>query len=478
MSERRRRLFEEESVLRAVVQLALPTIISQIILVLYNMADTFFIGLTNSDAKLSAVTVCLPAFMLLSAIANLFGIGGAAAISRALGAGDRDRAQAVSSFSFWGCLLTALAYSLLVLLFRGRFAYLLGALHGEVRREAVSYLSVTVVLGGAATALNSLLSHLVRSEGRAVKAGIGVALGGVLNIALDPLFMFCLLPPGKEVLGAAQATMLSNLVACGYFLALLPRLRRRGSVLNLRFRPASWDRRTVTEVLKTGLPACLMTSFENVSYAVLDHLIAYGGIAMQAGVGVAKKINMLAHSIVRGMAQGVLPLIAYNYGCGNGSRMRRSVLTGALFSVLLATLCMIGSLVLAQPLVDIFTERGASQRFGVDFLRILCLGCPFSAFGYVVISYMQAVNENGKSFLLAVLRKGVLDIPMMFLLFRLVSVESTVWATPAADLICCVTAILLFLASLRRLAASRDQGEERHSAIRRPRDGKPVPYDP
>lgn len=450
MSERKQRLFEEERVLRAVLRLALPTIISQIILVIYNMADTFFIGLTNSDAKLSAVTICLPAFMLLSAIANLFGIGGAATISRAFGSGNRDRALAAASFSFWGCAAGALLYSALTFLFRRQYLYLLGGIHEAVRAEAYAYLNVTVVIGGVFTALNSLLSHLVRSEGRAVKAGIGVVLGGVLNIILDPLFMFRLLPPGREVYGAALATMLSNLIACVYFLLLLPRLKKRGSVLNLRLRPRSWEKQTVTEVLKTGLPACLMTFFENVSYAVLDHLIGYGGIEMQAGIGVAKKINMLAHSIVRGMAQGVLPLIAYNHGCGNAVRTRRSVLTSALLSVLLAGLCTVGSLLLARPLVDVFTDCGQSQLYGVKFLRILCLGCPFSAFGYVIISYMQAINENKQSFLLAILRKGVLDIPMMLLLFRLVSVESTVWATPTADVFCCLTAILLFTAYIRR----------------------------
>lgn len=461
MSEQKRKLFEEESVFHAVLQLALPTIISQIILVLYNMADTFFIGLTNSDVMLSAVAVCLPAFMFLSAIANLFGIGGAATISRALGSGDRARAEAAASFSFWACVTTALLYSLTAFLFRDGFVYLLGGIHRPVRKEAVSYLNVTVVLGGVFTALNSLLSHLVRSEGRAVKAGIGIALGGVLNIALDPLFMFCILPRGREVYGAALATMLSNLIACIYFLALLPGLKRRGSVLNLQFRPRAWEKRTIAEVLKTGLPACLMTLFENISYAVLDHLIAYGGIAMQAGIGVAKKLNMLAHSIVRGMAQGVLPLIAYNYGCGNHRRMRRSVLTSALLSVLLASLCMAVNYIFAAPLVDLFTPHGPSQRTGTAFLRILCLGCPFSAFGYVIISYMQAVNKNAKSFLLAVLRKGVLDIPLMFLLFRLVGVGSTVWATPAADLFCCIAAIGLFAGSLRTLNSAEarcDQG--------------------
>lgn len=456
MSEKKRRLFEEDSVFLVVLKLALPTIISQIILVIYNMADTFFIGLTESDVKLSAVTVCLPAFMFLSAIANLFGIGGAATISRAMGVGRRRRAHAAACFAFWGCVITTLFYSLLAFVLREQFIHLLGGIHREVLDEAVGYLIVTVVIGGVFTSLNSLLSHLVRSEGRALRAGIGIALGGVLNIALDPLFMFVILPKGNEVLGAAVATSLSNVIACAYFLLLLPRLKKHGSVLNLHFIPRAWEKDMVLEVLKTGAPACLMTLFENISYAVLDHLIAYGGIAMQAGVGVAKKVNMLAHSIVRGMAQGVLPLIAYNYGKGNIARMRRSVLTSSLLSVLLAALCMTISLVFAEPLVDIFTANSPSQIAGATFLRILCLGCPFSAFGYAIISYLQAVNENGKSFLLAVLRKGVLDIPMMFILFGAVGPAATVWATPAADVICSIMAIFIFIYSLKRLRTVKE----------------------
>ena len=136
-SERKRRLFEEERVLRAVLQLALPTIISQIILVIYNMADTFFIGLTDSDVKRSAVTVCLPAFMVLSAIANLFGVGGAATISSALGSGNREQARATACFAFWGCVLTTLIYALLAWLLRDRYVYLLGGIDPAVRQEGV-----------------------------------------------------------------------------------------------------------------------------------------------------------------------------------------------------------------------------------------------------------------------------------------------------------------------------------------------------
>ena len=186
----RARLFEERPIVGAVLALAIPTVISQVILVIYNMADTFFIGLVGSDAMITAVTVCMPAFMFLSAISNLFGVGGASVIARALGAKDVGKARHTASFAFWGCVALTLVYSLGAFALLDAFVDALGGsapgVHGYARR----YLMVTVVIGGVATSLNALLGHLVRSEGRSMQAGFGIALGGVMNIALDPLFMF------------------------------------------------------------------------------------------------------------------------------------------------------------------------------------------------------------------------------------------------------------------------------------------------
>lgn len=445
------RLFASAPIVRAVLALAIPTVISQVILVIYNMADTFFIGLAGSDAMITAVTVCMPAFMFLSAISNLFGVGGASVIARALGANDADRARHTAAFAFWGCVAVTLAYSLGALLLMDRFVDALGGSDPAVHGNACRYLFWTVTLGGLATSLNALLGHLVRSEGRSVQAGFGIALGGVLNIALDPLFMFVLLPKGHEVQGAAIATALSNLIAALYFLALIAANRRR-SVLSLRPRRAALRHGIPGEVLSTGLPACLMTLCENISYAVLDNLMALSGTIMQAGLGVAKKVNMLAHCMARGMAQGVLPLIGYNYGACNYRRMRSAVRISTMISVALSTAWMAASLLFCRPLIGLFIQHASdSVTYGARFLRILCLGGPFSACAYAIISFFQAVGESRKSFVLAILRKGMLDIPMMFLLLRAVPTYGIVWATPIADVMCCATALTLFVAFTRRL---------------------------
>lgn len=448
----RKALFETLPVWQAILKLALPSVAGQIILVIYNMADAFFVGLTGSDEKIAAVTLCMPAFLVLSALANLFGVGGASMIARALGDGRHSLARHTAAFSLAGCAACSVLYGLLVWLLGGSFIRLLGGADPAVLGLAQDYLFYTVVLGGAATALNTLFSHLLRAEGRSLQASLGIALGGVLNIGLDPLLMFRLLPAGQETRGAAIATMLSNLISLLYYGAVLF-LGRKHSDLSFRPCRAMLEDDIPRGVLSAGLPACLMTLLENLSFAVLEHLMSLQGTAVQAGVGVAKKVNMLAHCIVRGMAQGVLPLIGYSYSSGDHRRMRAVVARSAAFSVATASLCTAVCLLLPRALCAVFLRGGSpSLDYAARFLQILSLGAPFSAWAYLCVSFFQAVGQGRRSFLLASCRKGLVDIPLMLLL-RLVSpVFGPCWATPAADLFCCGLAALLFFRFLRGLA--------------------------
>ena len=447
-------LFEHSNVTQAILRMAVPTVIGQIILVIYNMADTFFIAQTGNDAMITAVTICMPAFMFLSAISNLFGVGGASVIARLLGLRAGHKVSLASGFAFWGCLLTAALYSLLAWLGRDVFIDLLGGTNPEAHRAAADYLFYTVICGGAVTATGVLLSHLIRAEGRALHASIGIALGGVLNIVLDPLFIFVLLPPGKEAMGAAVATTLSNLISLLYFVVILL-YNKKKSFLSFRPTREFLGQRIPASVFAAGIPACVMTLFENISYAVLDKLMSFNGIEMQAGIGVAKKVNMLAHCTVRGIAQGSLPMIGYNFAAGKFTRMRSAIRVSHNLAVATASVCMAASLLWARPLIGIFIRNGsASLDFGTLFLRVLCVGGPFSASAYTYISFFQATGEGGKSFLLALLRKGIVDIPLMFLLRRLLPVVGIVMATPLADALCCIVANFLFAAYMRHLKDS------------------------
>ena len=448
--EKERYLFENSPVFRAIVSLALPSVLGQIILVIYNMADTYFVGLTGSDEKLAAVTVCMPAFMFLSAIANLFGIGGASVVSRMLGSGKRKEASMASSFAFWGCAFVAGLYSLGVFFFAGRFVELLGGSEPLIHMWAKEYLLIAVAAGGVITATNTLLSHLIRAEGRSLQASLGIVIGGLCNIALDPIFMFVILPRGNEVLGAALATMFSNVVTLIYYTVFILSRRKR-LILSIKPRAGMFKGGIPRDVIVIGIPACLMTLCENISYAILEKLMSAYNTAPLTGIGIAKKVNMLAHSVVRGMAQGVLPLIGYNYASGNRTRMRRVVKLSATVSLAVSLFCMGAGLLFSRQLIGIFIPAdNLSHSYGAAFLRILCVGAPFSAWAYTVISFFQATGHMEKSLVLALLRKGILDIPLMFVLNRFFHRYGLVSATPIADVVCCVTAAILFFFFLGR----------------------------
>lgn len=203
--------------------------------------------------------------------------------------------------------------------------------------------------------------------------------------------------------------------------------------------------------MSAGFPAFIMTLFENLSYAVMGKLMSLCGLEQQAGIGVAKKINMLAHSMVRGISQGAMPLLAYNHASMNRTRMKKALSFSSALASGLALLCTAAYVIFAPQLVGLFFKYDSpSLYYGAAFLRILCLGAPFSAAAYSCISFFQAAGHGREAFALALLRKGLLDIPLMFLLASVLPVYGIAAATPVTDAICCAAAVVLLRRYLNR----------------------------
>lgn len=465
LNEEKREMFESAPLLKAIFSLAVPSIIGQLILVIYNMVDTFFIGLAASNmadqklgnALVAGVTICMPVYMIISAISNLFGIGAASVISRSLGKNNPERAKRASQFALYACIVVTAIYCLLVFVFSKPLANVLsGGKSIEASQYAERYILFCVVIFGVPTAINTLFSHLLRAQGKSIHASIGIVLGGVLNCVLDPIFMFVILP-NDPATGAALATGISNVIALLYYIVLIS-IQYKEMVISIKYSPKMFKNQIPNEVIKVGLPACLMTLCENISYMILDALI--GSViadkalsdASLAGIGVAKKINMFAHCIVRGMSQGVLPLIGYSKTSGNKKRMFNTVIISGGISLAISLVCVAISLIFANQLSMIFVHESMSISKSSEFLRILCLGAPFSAIAYTIISFFQAVGKPWRSLILAILRKGILDIPLMFIFFSIASAthnscgpDLITWATPLADITCFVVAVVLFL---------------------------------
>lgn len=448
-------LFENKPVLYSIFALALPSVIGQIILVLYNLADTFFVGLTENSVMINAVGICMPVYTMLTAISNLFGIGGSSVISRSLGKGNIKRARRASSFAFWGSLAVSTIYCLAILIFAEPIADLIGGNgDAELIKQAASYLRICVSICGIPTVISNLLSHLLRSQGKSLHASLGIAIGGVLNIALDPLFIFVICGVENAAVGAAIATGITNTIAMLYYVVIF--IVYKGKlIIDLSFTKKMFKDGLIGEVLTIGLPACLMTLCENISYAILGNLMGTVDKVNKiplTGVEVAKKVNMFAHSVVRGMSQGVLPLIGYNKASGNRKRMKKVVFTAGGISLAIAIIAAtVNSIPFSgQGLISLFLHGESenianSQQYAYYFLIMFSIGAPFSAVAYTIISFFQACGKAWRSLILALLRKGILDIPLMFIIPIIWPTYGIVAATPIADAICCVVALVLFL---------------------------------
>ena len=300
--------------------LTVPTVSSQLITVVYNMADTFFIGKLNDPLQVAAATIVMPCFMLLTGFANLFGLGGSSLISRCLGTGGQERARHCASFCIWTGAAVALLYGIAVVLLESLLFPILGA-STDTWAYCRQYAFWTIGVGAVPTVMNAELAHLIRAEGYSKPAGFGVAFGGILNIVLDPIFIFVF---RLNIEGAAIATMLSNLIAMGYFLGFLYHIRKN-TVITPNPKVFSTKQHIPAEVLSVGLPGFVMTMMSTISNAALNHMVAGYSDTAIAGMGIAKKIDLLAYAIAQGMTQGTLPLIGYNYTSGDHKRMKAAM---------------------------------------------------------------------------------------------------------------------------------------------------------
>ena len=442
-SDNRTWIFEEAPIAQAVFTMAIPTIITQLINIVYNFADTWYVGRTGSAAMMAALSVSLPVFIIIQALANLFGIGGASAISRALGRGEAARARKIFAFSFFGGFLAAVIYGTTVFFSRPLLIPLIGGSEDSYP-YIYNYMFWTMVVGAIPTLGNALCGHLVRSIGAAKEAGFGLSMGGVLNIILDPLLMFVLLPHGMEVTGAAIATCLSNAIALTYFLVYLYR-HRDNPVFTFSPEDFTLGEGIPGEVFSIGTAAALQTSLAMVSNIFANKLVVEYGSAAVAGMGIAKKVNMIAFNTTMGLTQGVLPLIAYNYGARKYERMQKTIRFTASVALCFTICCTILFRLFARQFITFFINEPASAEFGTRFLSVLAFAAPLCALSYMANTIFQAAGKRRSSFILSIMRKGVMDIPAMYIFKMLIGLNGVTWATPFAEVTSAVTALILYM---------------------------------
>ena len=405
-----KQIFEQLPVPKAVFTLAVPTVISQLIVLIYNLADTWFIGQTGDTLQVAAVTVSYPIFMLLSAFANLFGIGGGSLISRLLGSGKEEEAGKVGTFALWASGSVILFYSLAVWAFGRQMLGILGS-SGQTLDFARQYLFWTVVIGGLPTVLNLVLANIVRAQGKAKIASIGMSVGGILNISLDPIFTFTL---HMNVAGAALATFLSNTVSMLYLLQHVVR-NRKDSAVKLTILPQKVSADSIRDILSIGTPAALQILLASVSNSVMIRLMNGFADSAISGLGIAQKIKIIPFQVVQGISSGVLPLIAYNYASGNRKRMSDTVSFSIRLGLILSAAFFIMIELGAPLIVRFFIADPETIAYGAAFTRLRCIALPFINIEFMLIAVFQGIGSAKQALVLSFFRKGILDLPLMIL---------------------------------------------------------------
>lgn len=435
-------LFEQERPGKALAIMALPTIISQMIVLLYNLADTWYIGRTNDPDMVGASTLAVTLYLAVVALSNVFGVGGGTLMARLEGEKKTDEARKVASYSVAIAALSTLVFSLLILLFINPILRFLGADNATIV-YARQYVLMTSVAGGVPTVLSICMPLLIRNVGYARQAGFGVSMGSLLNVALDPLFMFVILPHGKEVLGAGIATMLSNVISMIYFIVMFIKLKDT-TVLSIPTRIEKIGTENLKALYSVGLPAALsIFLFDVVTIALNKMIVEYGNIPL-AAMGIVLKVERLPMYIGIGIGLGMVPLVAYNYGAGNVERMKEISTVARRAVIITSIICTTLMVVFARPIMWEFIKNEATVGYGVAFLKARALAMPFMVIGNFIVHYMNAVGKGKVSLVLAVIRHLVLILPVMIVMNLILGLNGLVWSQLIADVINTVVSFMIF----------------------------------
>ena len=316
-------VFAKAPIRKAVLQNALPAMAAMLMVLIYNLADTFFIGQTHDDLQVAAVSLATPVFLLFMSVGTVFGIGGTSVISRALGEGRRDYAKKVCSFCMWCCVAVGVLMSALFLIFMDQILAMIGA-SAETWDYAKTYLTI-VGCSGPFVLIANCYSNVIRAEGQSGKAMMGQVIGNLLNVILDPIMMF-----GWDIAGAAIATVIGNVVGTGYYIIYF---LKGLSSLSISLKDFSVKEKVASGVLAIGVPAALGNLLMSLSSIIMNSQMAkYGDMAV-AGM----KITMMTGMVCIGLGQGVQPLLGYCVGAKNWERYRSALKFSLIFAFSLST---------------------------------------------------------------------------------------------------------------------------------------------
>jgi putative MATE family efflux protein len=443
MQDKTQQIFRDAPVPKAVLANAIPSIISMLMVLVYNLADTFFIGQTKDPLMVAAVSVATPAFLIFMAVGMLFGIGGTSMISRMLGEGKRDVAKNISAFCFWTGAAVGVIAMVFMYIFAVPISRLIGASDATVG-YASQYLKIVSVSLPFLIVSNSF-SNIIRSEGRANIAMAGTIIGNIINIVFDPIMILAF---GWNVAGAAIATVLGNIFSAVFYVIHLTSKR---SILSINIKDYTLKKIVVTGVLSIGVPASLNNILMSFSNIFINSFMAKHGDLQLAGLGVAMKVNMIAVMLLIGVGTGIQPLLGYCFGAGNRKRyisvLKFSLCFAIVLSIVMTSICYFG----AAPLAKAFLDDEEAFSYAFAFSRIYILSGPVLGILFVFINAIQSMGAAVPALIMSVSRQGIIYFPILITVSIVANTPTHLaMVQPITDYISVVLATVLFIMSYRK----------------------------
>jgi len=435
-------IFENQSIPKAVGSLALPTMMGMLVMIVYNLAGTFFVGQLHDANQVAAITISMPVFLLLMAFGSLFGVGGGSYISILLGKKEGEEAKQASSVAFYGSLVIGVICTLTGLLFMPQILHLSGA-SDNTYEYAKGYLMI-IAVGSPAIVASFSLGQIIRAEGAAKQAMAGMMIGTVINIALDPIFILWL---GMGVAGAAVATVIANIISVFYYIYYFV---KNDSQLSISFKKFVLNKAILKAVFSIGTPASINSLLMSTSNIILNNFAVHYGDNVVAALGVVSRVILIPIMLLLGLCQGVQPLIGYNYAANNRKRMVGIINFTALWGTAIGTIFALLFYWLGKRTIEVFINDPVVVDLGENFLQIILLSIPFLAIQFLVTTSFQAMGKGIPSLWLSISRQGILFIPILIIANAWGGLKGIIYAQPMADIMTTVLAVVLIYREVRK----------------------------
>ncbi|MFO7636088.1 MAG: MATE family efflux transporter [Clostridia bacterium] len=432
--DKRVELMENSSIPKAVTRLAVPSIAGMLVMAIYNTVDALYVSRLGESA-IGAVSIALPLLLLISAIGLAFGVGSGSYISRMLGEKNGMEANRAASTAFFTSMALGLLFTISGLLFIQPILYAFGATD-SIMVYAKDYASILLMFC-TFQILNMTLNNTLRSEGSAFRSMIGMGAGALLNIALDPLFIFTF---NMGVTGAAVATVISQMIS---FLILFQCYLRKKSLVRISYRFFTAKKYLYVQIMKIGIPTFLRQALQSFSVALLNVAARPYGDAAIASIGVVGRVIMISMCIIFGFSQGFQPVAGFNYGARNYIRLKKATWFAIRTTTLISVLSGLVFYFFSSQIMMAFNATEEMLFIGNRAFKFIATAMPLIGFTITINVLFQALGHARGALILSISRQGLFYIPLILILPTFFGLTGLFIVQPLAEAMTFVAALFL-----------------------------------